>query len=114
MAVVIRLIDCFNKVTSCKRKGNEDLNRLVPRFRGLAEEHLMRAGSSNHSQICEMLAITLLNSASFSEASLSNAKLRLIGMAEDRAKLSAEEDKSISLKSSEAHNLLQRVAGLRH
>ena len=34
-------------------------------------------------------------------------------MAEDRAKLSAEEEKSISLMSSEPHDLLQRVAGLR-
>ena len=34
-------------------------------------------------------------------------------MAEDRVKFSAEEEKSISLKSTEAHNLLQRVAGLR-
>ena len=113
IAFVTRLIDSFNKVTSCKRKGNEDLNRFVSRFRGLAAEHLMRAGSSNHSQIGKVLAIALLNIASLSEASLTNAKLGLIGMAEDRAKLSAEEEKSIALKSSEAHNLLKRVAGLR-
>ena len=41
IAVVTRFIDSFNKVTSCKRKGNEDLNRFVSRFRGLAAEHLM-------------------------------------------------------------------------
>ena len=51
IAVVTRLIDSFNKVTSCKHKSNEDLNRFVSRFHGLVAEHLMRAGSSNHSQI---------------------------------------------------------------
>ena len=86
IAVVTRLIDSFNKVTSCKRKGNKDLNRFVSTFRGLAAEHLMRVGSSNHSQIGEVLAVTLLNNSSLFEASLTNAKLRIIIMAEDRAK----------------------------
>ena len=63
IAIVSRLINSFNKVTSCRRLKNEDVRTFISRFQGLAAEHLMHAGETSSSQIGEVLAITLLNNA---------------------------------------------------
>ena len=84
IAVVSRLIASFNKVTSCRRRRSEDLNTFVSRFRGLAADHLMHGGLSSSSQVGEVLAITLLNNASLSDETLTNAKLQLISLAQAR------------------------------
>lgn len=47
MTSVTRLIDSFDRVTSCKLNSREGLNRFVSKLRGLAAEHLMRAGAHN-------------------------------------------------------------------
>ena len=77
ISVIPRLIDTFNHVMQCKRRNGENLNSFALRFRGLATEHLMRAGTSNSEQIVEVLAISLLNNAN-----LNQAKLQLIAMAQ--------------------------------
>ena len=46
IAVVSSFIGSFNRVTKCRRKGNEDLGSFVALFRGLAAEHLMHVGLS--------------------------------------------------------------------
>ena len=84
MAVALRLIAAFNKVTSCRRWRSEDLNTFVSRFRRLAADHLMHGGLSSSPQVGELLAITLLNTASLSEETLTNAKLQLISFAQAR------------------------------
>ncbi len=43
MVVVTRLIDSFNRVSSCTRKPSESLSSFVTRFTGLASDHLMQA-----------------------------------------------------------------------
>ena len=82
--VVSRLIASFNKVTNCRRRRSEDLNTFVSRSRGLAADHLMHGGLSSSSQVGQVLAITLLNNASLSEETLTNAKLQLISLAQAR------------------------------
>ena len=78
----------FDKVV--KRRNGENLNSFALRFRGLAAEHLMRAGTSNSEQIGEVLAISLLNNANISESNLNQAKLQLIAMAQQN--ISNDED----------------------
>lgn len=85
ISVFQRLTRSFSNVIPCKSKNYEDFNRYVSRFRPLAANHVMRAGSSSQSQIGEKLSITLLNNNSLSEAFLINSKLRLIVMAEGRS-----------------------------
>lgn len=89
IAGVSRLISSFNKVTSCERKQKEDLTMFVSRFRGLAADHLVQVNASSSSQIGEVLAITLLNNAKLAEGTLTNAKMSLIALAEDRARREA-------------------------
>lgn len=84
IAVMTNLFDSFNKVKKCKRKQNEDLNRFVSRFSGLAAEHIMRFGSVQSSRIQEELAIQLLKKAALPERTLTNAKLQLISFPEGR------------------------------
>ena len=93
VATVSRLIDSFHRVTNCRRRRNEDLRAFVPRFRGLAADHLMHGGLSSSSQVGEVLAITLLNNANLSEETLTNAKLQLIALAKER------EDAQTNMKS---------------
>ncbi len=57
MVAVTRLIDSFNRVSSCSWKPSESLSSFVTRFTGLASEHLMQAGSSPTSKVGEVLAI---------------------------------------------------------
>ena len=96
IAVVTRLIDSFNQVTNCRKRRGEDLNSFVSRFQGLAAEHLMHAGATSSSQIGEVLAITLLNNAALDESTLTNAKLRLISLAESRRELDSENQLSFT------------------
>lgn len=91
MATVTRLIGSFNKVSSLKRSKNEDLSMFVSRFRGAAAEHLQQTSSSPSSQIGQVMAITLLNNANLDENVLTNAKLQLIALAEERAKQEQED-----------------------
>lgn len=84
IAVVTRLITSFNKVESFRRGKEENLNRFVDRFRGLASDQLMHAGASSSSQIGEVLAITLLNNANLEEGILANANMQLTSLAEPR------------------------------
>ena len=50
-AVVTRLINSYNRVTTCRRKKNEDLSIFVSRFCGLAAEHLMHSNVTSGSKI---------------------------------------------------------------
>ncbi len=84
MVVVTRLIDSFNRVSSCNRKPSESLSSFVTRFTGLASEHLMQAGSSPTSKVGEVLDIALMNSANIGDTTLSSAKIRLINAAQSR------------------------------
>ena len=84
IASVIRLINSFNKVTSCRRLKNEDVRTFISRFQGLAAEHLMHAGETFASQIGEVPAITLLNNADLDESTLIKAKLQQIGFSQAR------------------------------
>lgn len=92
ITMVSRLISSFNKVSSCRCKKNEELPAFVGRFRGLAAEHLMHANPSSSSQVGEVLAITLLNNANLEKATLTNAKLQLIALDEQRIKECDETD----------------------
>ena len=82
IASVTRLINSFNKFTSCRRLKNEDVRTFISRFQGLAAEHLMHAGETSSSGIGEVLAITLLNNADLEESTLTNEKLQLIGFSQ--------------------------------
>ena len=104
ISVVTRLIDSFNKVTSCRRRQSENLNHFVSRFRGLAAEHLMRAGTTQSSQIGEVLAITLLNNADLPEGTLTNSKLQLISLARSHCR---GKDQPVVLPSQDADTLIQ-------
>lgn len=57
----------------------------------------MRAGSKSSSQTGEVLAITLLNNANLSDFTLKNAKLRYIGMAEERFRNGEQDRLKISV-----------------
>ena len=63
IASATRLINSFNKVTSCRRLKNEDFRTFISRFQGLAAEHLMHASETSSSQIDDVLAITLIKNA---------------------------------------------------
>ena len=63
---------------SCKRDPKEDLNCVVAKYRGLSAYHLMRIGTNHFSQLAKVFAIKLLDISTLTEASLNNAKLRLI------------------------------------
>jgi len=108
IAMVSRLISSFNKVSSCRRKKNEDLSMFVSRFRGLSAEHLMHSHSSSSSQIGEVLAITLLNNANLEEGTLTNAKLQLISLAEARSR-NEKNSESISI-SKESLEVLSKIS----
>ena len=84
IASVTRLINSFNKVTSCRRLKKEDVRIFISRFQGLAAEHLMHAGETSSSQIGEVLAINLLNNADLEKSTLTNAMLQLIGFSQAR------------------------------
>ena len=75
ISFVTSRITSFNKVTSCKRRKNGELQSFVSRFQGLAADHLMLAGTSSSSQMGEGFSITLLYNAELSDSMLSNAKL---------------------------------------
>lgn len=85
-SVVTRLINSHNKVTTCRRKKNEDLSVFVSIFPVLAAEHLMHSNLISGSQIAEVLAITLLNNFNLEEGRLTNSKLQLISRAENEAR----------------------------
>lgn len=107
IAMVSRLISSFDKVSSCRRKKNEDLSVFVSRFRGLAAEHLMHSNASTSSQVGEVLAITLLNNANLEEGTLTNAKLQLISLAEARAE--NEKDRATKEVSAKALDDLEKI-----
>ena len=112
--VETHLIDSFNGIKTCKRGPKEDLNCFVAKYRGLAAEHLMRAGTNHSSQLGGVFAITLLNNATLTEASLTNAKLRLITMAEEDAKNEDGDEKKVMLKHSECILFLQLLSQFRN
>ncbi len=84
MVVVTRLIDSFNRMSSCTRRASESLSSFVTRFTGLASEQLMQVGSSPTVKIGQVLAITLLNNANLGDSTLSSAKIQLIKAAQSR------------------------------
>ncbi len=84
IAVVTGLIQSFNGVTSCRKRKGEDLNSFASRFRRLAADYLLHAGSTSSSQVGEVPAITLLNNAALSDDTLKIAKLQLIALSESR------------------------------
>lgn len=81
IAVVTQLINFYSKVTTCRRKKNEDLPVFVSTDCGLAADHLMHSRVTSGSQIARVLAITLLNNVNLEEGTLTNAKLQLIALA---------------------------------
>ncbi len=78
MVVVNRLIDSFNRVSSCTQKPSESLSSLMTRFTVLASEHLVQAGSSPTCKVGEVIAITMLNKANLGDTTLSSAKIQRI------------------------------------
>ena len=76
IAMVSTPINSFHRVSTCRRKKNEDLSVFVSRFGGLAAEHLMHSNASTSTQIGEVLAITLLNNANLEEGTQTDAKLQ--------------------------------------
>lgn len=111
IAMVSRFISSFNKVSSCRRRKNEELFVFASRFRCLAAEHQMHANSPSSSQIGEVLSITVLNNGSLEEGTLTQAKLNFIQMAEQRA---SKEDKLelFNVLKSLVDNVLKAVASL--
>ena len=84
IASVTRLINSFNKVTSCRRLISEDVRTFISRFQGFGAEHLMYAGEASSSQIGKVLAINFLNNADLEESTSTNGKLQLIGFSQAR------------------------------
>lgn len=80
ISIITRLIDSLNKFTTCSPGKSENKNHFVSWLRGLAPEHLMRAGTTQSSQFYEDLAITLLKNADIPAENLTNAKLQLISL----------------------------------
>lgn len=78
IVVFSRLTKSFNRVSHCRRRKGESISSFVSRFFGLASEHLMHADSSSNSKIGELLAITLLTSASLGEKTHRCAKSQLM------------------------------------
>ena len=102
IAKVTRLISTYQKVVSCQRRKDESFATFASRFRGLASKHLRYCDASPSSQVGQVLAITLLNNARLDEIVLTNAKMQLISLAQDRAKNdSKDDDPMIPLKSLE-------------
>ena len=88
---VTRLINTYQSVISCTRKKDEHLSLFASRFRGLASNHLRYCGASPSPQTGKVLAITLLNNARLDDIVLTNAKMQLISLAQERA--NKEKDK---------------------
>lgn len=63
VAFFTRLTSPFHPLMQCKPRRNKILTVFVPRFRSLAEDHLMHVSVSTKSQLREILAITLLTNA---------------------------------------------------
>lgn len=94
----------------------------MSRLRGLGPKHLMKVGSSSQSQFGEVLAITMLNNASLSKEPLTNAKLCLIGIAEERDKgfilsekkfsYTMKDPQKISLSTKKVAVSIGRVSGI--
>ena len=105
ISIVTRRITSFNKVISCKRRKNEELQSFVSRFQGLAADHLRLAGTSSTSQMGEVFAITLLNNTELSDSGLSNAKLELVNMAKSRIEKEGTESDSKSVSTSLLHRI---------
>ena len=118
LAQVSRLISTYQSVVSCTRKKDERLSIFASRFRGLASKHLRHCGVSPSSQTGQVLAITLLNNARLEELTLTNAKMQLIALAEERAKKEKEDKEKIGklvpvsvIKPAleQAHDLMTRI-----
>ena len=92
IAQITRLINTYQSVISCTRKKDERLSIFASRFRGLASKHLRYCGASTSSQTGQILAITLLNNTRLGEIVLTNAKVKLIVLAQDRAKNAEDEN----------------------
>ena len=92
IAQITRLINTYQSVISCTRKKDERLSIFASRFRGLASKHLRYCGASTSSQTGQILAITLLNNARLDDIVLTNAKMQLIVLAQDRAKNAEDEN----------------------
>ena len=88
-------------MTNCQRRGSESLSSFVSRFRGLAADHFLHLEVSASSQVIEILAITLLNNASLSDETLTNAKLQLIALVQAREKETTQCATSIKKKTLE-------------
>lgn len=86
---VTRLINTYQQFMSCTRRKDERISLFASRFRGLAGKHLRYCGASASSQTGQVLAITLLNNARLDEVVLTNAKMQLISLAQDRAEKDA-------------------------
>lgn len=84
-------------MTKDKKRNKEGLNRFVSRYCRLAAKYLMRAGSKSSCQTREILSIMLLNNPSMLEFTLTNAKIGLIGMEEERSRNEERDNLKISL-----------------
>ena len=90
IAQVSRLMNTYQTVMTCKRKKDERLPVFAARFRGLSGKHLRHVGASPSSQTGQVLAIKLLNNDNFDENILTNAKMQLISLTENKAAKEAE------------------------
>lgn len=84
IAVVSRLISSFNKVSTDRCDKHEYLQTFALRLESVAAEHMRHAGVDKSAHTGEVLAIHLLNKANLNDSTLTNAKLYLFKLAEDR------------------------------
>lgn len=85
------------------------MTRFVSKFRGIAAELPIRADSKSSSQTGEVLAINLLKIANLSESTLTNAKLRLIGMVGEISRNEDQDSLKVSLDLEEEQKIVSSV-----